>query len=330
MMMMMMTERARHRQRTRRSPVLAGALVIVLLFALALWPSGGSPSRSATRVTTSPAFFAPSALPGLLSEGLTERPVPQAVAADLLAATKKLPSGYADGCHVDQAATTAPACTYGDPLGSTSVWLIGDSHAEQWLPALEIIGRAQHWKITAINKSACPPVSSTASTTFNNSAYPQCSSWNDYVLARVKAAHPALVIVAALGSEVENQGHSLATYLSALRAASDSVLLLGDTPTPNTDVPTCIATHLDNAAACALDPAVAAPQRAAAPLRAAAAEAGASFQSTTSWFCLSRGCPVIIDTTLMYRDNSHLSVVASQKYAPVLAQALRGHDPRLP
>ena len=325
-----MTPRARHRMRSRRSPVLAGGLVIALLFALALWPVGKTAPSSSAAATPSPAYFTPASLPSLLNEGLTDRPVPHSVAAQLLGAATILPSGYSDGCHVDQTATMAPACTYGDVSSMTSVWLIGDSHAEQWLPALEVIGLAHHWKIVAINKSACPPVAPGSSTTFNSSAYPQCSTWNAYVLARIKAARPSLVIVTALASEVVTRQRSMTAYLASLKTEANHVLLLGDTPNPSTDIPSCIATHLDNAATCALDPIVAAPAAQRAAYHDIATAAGVAFQPTTRWFCVIRGCPVIVDTTLMYRDNSHLTVSASRKYAPVLDQALLRADPSLP
>ena len=50
---------------------------------------------------------------------------------------------------------TAP-CIFGDTTSRTTVVLMGDSHAEHWLPAVDRIGRERHWKIVAMVKPACP------------------------------------------------------------------------------------------------------------------------------------------------------------------------------
>ena len=46
-------------------------------------------------------------------------------------------------------------CTFGDPEGATTVALVGDSKAMQWLPALQQAGREPGWRIVTYGKSAC-------------------------------------------------------------------------------------------------------------------------------------------------------------------------------
>ena len=50
---------------------------------------------------------------------------------------------------------TAP-CIFGDSMRRRTVVLMGDSHAEHWLPAMDRIGRERHWKVYAMVKPACP------------------------------------------------------------------------------------------------------------------------------------------------------------------------------
>lgn len=51
--------------------------------------------------------------------------------------------------------TTVPDdCVFGDPIGDKTVVLAGDSHARQWLPALDLIGRNEGWRVIAWTKSA--------------------------------------------------------------------------------------------------------------------------------------------------------------------------------
>ncbi len=59
-----------------------------------------------------------------------------------------------DGCHVQTGKSKAKVCTYGDKDSSTKVLLFGDSHAASWLPALDALGKSQHWRILNLTKSA--------------------------------------------------------------------------------------------------------------------------------------------------------------------------------
>ena len=47
---------------------------------------------------------------------------------------------------------------YGDADSSDTIVLTGDSHAAQWLPALERLARERGWRLVAVTKSACPAV----------------------------------------------------------------------------------------------------------------------------------------------------------------------------
>ena len=46
----------------------------------------------------------------------------------------------------------------GDPKGSVSIALYGDSHIGQWIPALNREGKIHHWKLRVFAKSGCPSV----------------------------------------------------------------------------------------------------------------------------------------------------------------------------
>jgi hypothetical protein len=54
-----------------------------------------------------------------------------------LQAPGDVPRAYADGCQQGRPSSEPLTCTYGDPDAASSVALVGDSKALQWLPALD-------------------------------------------------------------------------------------------------------------------------------------------------------------------------------------------------
>jgi hypothetical protein len=66
------------------------------------------------------------------------------------------PANTQTGCALFWQEITAPACVWGDRVGSHTLVLLGDSHARMWLPAFDVIGKRLHWKVVLLSKSSCP------------------------------------------------------------------------------------------------------------------------------------------------------------------------------
>ena len=64
-----------------------------------------------------------------------------------------------DGCLVERPVLESGECTYGPDDRSANVFLLGDSHGQQYFPALERIGRDKGWRITGLTKVGCTPAS---------------------------------------------------------------------------------------------------------------------------------------------------------------------------
>ena len=62
----------------------------------------------------------------------------------------------ADGCMGLDATSVPPTCFYGDPNGTFTLALVGDSHAAQWFLALDAIAKARHWRLETFAKVRCP------------------------------------------------------------------------------------------------------------------------------------------------------------------------------
>ena len=82
----------------------------------------------------------------------------------------------------------------------------------------------------------------------------ECGPWRDNVAARLAAEHPALIVMSSYryrqtgaSANIEpNQAwrDGLTKTLDQLRPLAPQVLVLGDTPTPASNVPSCLSSHL--------------------------------------------------------------------------------------
>jgi len=266
----------------------------------------------------------------------TAAPVPADPIPPLTEVGDARPVIYSDGCHLSVKATVSGPCAYADTRSSTKVVLIGDSHAAQWFPAVEAIALERGWRLESLTKSACPAADVPVWNVSLKRAYSECEQWRAATLERIARERPALVIVsntrnidlvvdgkrsASLTQEALWDS-ALARTLAALSASAGEVVLLGDTPKPDSDPPGCLARNLANALSCARS-----WSKSVSPIRIAAerdvsAAAGLVFVDPTPWICPSDPCPVIIDRYVVYMDGGHIAAPFARALAPYLDAAL--------
>jgi len=67
---------------------------------------------------------------------------------------------YDNGCHQGyEGNSIEEKCVFGDAKAIRSIVLLGDSHAAQWFPALDIWATRNHFKLHVFTKSSCPALS---------------------------------------------------------------------------------------------------------------------------------------------------------------------------
>ena len=260
-----------------------------------------------------------------LQQGVVTELVPSNLAPSLAKARSDKPQIYADGCILSNGQVSGKDCFYGDTTSAITIALFGDSHAAQWFPALQEMALQNHWRLDVRTKKGCP----TADIPIADPARgPECGPWRTKVIAQLTAEHPDLIIMsayrytttrAAVGANPDDVWRNgMQTTLDEMRPLAKNVLVLGDTPTPLTDVPGCVASHLRHVSAC-MNPRTAAivPGRLAVELDVATAHQ-ATFVPTGDWLCTSSECPVVIGNLLVYRDNSHMTTATSLWLEPYL------------
>jgi hypothetical protein len=262
-------------------------------------------------------------------------PLPADLQPSLQDAAKDLPVSYSDGCHLDFASTDPPPCTYGDPSSPTTVALIGDSHAAQWLPALQVLAQEHDWRLVSLTKSACPISSAQVWDQVLKREYRECDVWHQRVLSRLSAEHPALAFVASASgyqlvegadrtpvAQAMDAWHAgIVDFLGKVKQQAARVVYLAEDPHLPFDPLDCLASHA-SVEGCPSPRSDVVDATYAAFESTLTAELGIQLVSPTDWVCPGDSCPLVRGTYLVFRDDQHLTATWVALLAPVLEAAI--------
>lgn len=246
------------------------------------------------------------------------RHVPANLKPSLKAAPNDTPPSYSNGCHTFQGSAKIHPCVFGDPNGSTTVALFGDSHALQWEPALDRAAKRNDWRLVVITKSACPSVD----VRFRSRAFPNdggpCKTWRERAIVWLRKHVPDVLIVSnSRGYTIVDAndhvvprdpawGQGLDRTLSALPSAAH-ILVIGDSPHMDAIVPSCLAAHMSNISACETSRGKSQNRKHDDVERTTAEANGASFRSLSDLICSYDPCPVLAGNVVMWRNDTHLT-----------------------
>jgi peptidoglycan/LPS O-acetylase OafA/YrhL len=272
-----------------------------------------------------------------LSAALVPRPVPRNLIPSPATAHDDKAAVFVDGCNLSYLQTAPPPCVFGDPAAPRRVVLWGDSHAAQWEPALDDLGKRDHWRVESLTKATCPPLPLALRSPVLGRPFRECEEFNRDVLARIQREQPALVVLGiarhyspprqlSRDYRLAVYGaawlHALQTRVVELIAAGSEVVVLGPTPKPPADEPTCVADHLPDATACAGSRPAEVDAAGMTAERAAVTAAGGHYVSVADWLCTAVRCPAVIGNLLVHRDDNHLSTYLVRWLEPLLAANL--------
>jgi hypothetical protein len=287
----------------------------------------GEPSAA----SRDPGVSAEAATPTTAPEPTTAGgPVPEPLRSRLQIERSMVPRIFKDGCHDEATDVVVGECVYGDPTSPVSVFLIGDSHAAQWFPTLEALATTHRWRLVSLTKGSCPIAAIQVWSPSLKRASTECDDWREKVVDRIKAEHPALVVVSNSrvqrlmvdGKPIISQEHepiwidALRTELRELQKDADRVVLIGDTPNPKNDPPDCLSQHLDDMLACTNAKARSTNTKRARNEDTLAESIGVTWIDPTDWVCPTDPCPVVIDGYLVYRDSGHIATSFATALAP--------------
>ena len=320
-------ERPTQRGRLRRSRwALGGVLVAALVVGGAQAVQASLPDLNVGSTSTVVGQADSRTLQNTVGASLGIKHVPADLVPNLQAAPHDVPVSDHDGCHADFLVVKQPACVFGDPQGVHTLALVGDSHAQQWLPALDREAKLVHWRVVAWTKAAC----SIADLHLNNDAlhreFKECDTWRKITMGRIKQLDPDIV-VASQSDNVPGTQFSNTTWADATAKAmttfSDEGLravYVMDTPVPVSSGPDCVAEHIDDVSKCIRSRKGDSIYTYKGRHEAMAGTLAAAHVTTVEpadWLCTAAKCPMVIGNILVYRDASHMSASYSRFLAPM-------------
>ena len=255
--------------------------------------------------------------------------VPSDMRPSLLRATKDLPRIYSTGCHDIGVAAALDRCVFGDVGAPRTMVLLGDSHAAQWFPALETIASEHGWELRTLTRPACPAPDVVVESRRLKRRDTECEQWRRRALARIAEIDDVLVVMSSSrdyktpdGEDIDAGWAAGVARTVAAIGEGARVVIIGDTPRPSFDVPRCLSAHLEDALACAPEPAVVVDDDHREIEARSAEDAGAVFVDPTRWVCPGSPCRVIAGNILVYRDRDHITTTFAASLSDELARAL--------
>lgn len=242
---------------------------------------------------------------------------------------------YSDECDVSRAATSSSACVHGDPNGSRTAVIYGDSHAAMWIPAFDLIGKSNDWKIIQLNKPGCVAPDFPTYSNVLGREYTECIEYRAWAIDKIAEISPDLVVITnaydgslrSTGSEGTSDGvpeaweEGLGKTLDAITPHADRVIVLGDQAYPSQAGINCLEANPSDVTKCgdAFDDAVHADHNA---MEARVAEEhGAEYVDIVPWMCTDDFCPAVIGDITVHRDRMHINETFAIYLAEVLGNA---------
>jgi peptidoglycan/LPS O-acetylase OafA/YrhL len=230
-------------------------------------------------------------------------------------------------------------CEFGDRNSSTTVVLLGDSHAEHWLGGLDRVGRERGWRIVAMVKGGCPVADMPELTNARRRRYyEQCARYREAMVRRIIALKPAVAILASWDHYMPVDGSTSAWQVTPatwerglhrtyerLSAARIPTIVIRDVPHTEFDVPGCLsrrAARLPFSPACVYERRGALSDVAIAAQTRAAQGTAVRFVDMNDQICPSARCGVVRNGAVVFTDDNHLTASFSRSVAPALGARL--------
>lgn len=221
-------------------------------------------------------------------------------------------------------------CTFGDLNGVKEVYLVGGSHAEQWMAPLDSLGKQFHFKVIPLVRQSCPAFVEDVEGIFNE----ECAEFNEQMIKRLEEVQPDLVVsnstrpLLEMGSGIDEVPQSYETLWNFLEEQNIPFMGVRDNPwfiAPdggNWMVSQCYE-ESGTFEGCSFDRKFFyAPEDPAQKVLAGRPNMLAV--DTSDWFCPDVMCIPVIGNIYVYRDGNHMSDEYALSLAPLLWEYMRG------
>jgi peptidoglycan/LPS O-acetylase OafA/YrhL len=220
-------------------------------------------------------------------------------------------------------------CHLGDATSSNKLVVFGDSHMEMWMPAILPMAQADSWNVIPLARKGCVVPS------WIGNGYPDtdaatvsaCHAWYRWAIRQAQRLRPDVILIGGCCSG--DQGSTAATIrntysktAAALRRVARTVILVEDEELLPVQPVDCLLASGATLRSCMVT--IAGDSLAfndGIPTLAKAAHLG--FLKTRGWFCYQDQCPMVVGTTIVYRDAGHITPEYAQRLAAPFRTAFR-------
>jgi hypothetical protein len=211
---------------------------------------------------------------------------------------------------------TRKVCNLGDPTGTKTLVVFGNSHSVMWVPALSLIAKAEGWKLYPIVREACAYEVFVNVDQFWNPKNP-CSTFYVWAMTTIERIHPDVIV---MGSYDESPGWIAGEeqVVRQLKPLTKRFILLGD-DVEGVAPESCLALPGATQGTCARREGSNAHVLQAQKI---ATTRKVNFLDIRPLMCEDEICPAEIGGFIPTKDSAHLTPQFSTFVAPALALAL--------
>ena len=210
------------------------------------------------------------------------------------------------------------------------VALLGDSHAEHWRAALDVVAQAKRWRAVSLTRSGCPLDTAEAQLA-PASRTDDCRQWNREVVAWLER-HPEIhTVFVSAHAAAQFARDPVAGYRAAwqsLPASVRRIYVLRETPQRvHVETVSCVEqlrrAHEPIGTRCAEPRALALPPDPEAEAAQDPGDDRVRLLDLTDFMCTPSLCPPVIGGALVLKDGDHLTRSFSATLGPYVLRALR-------
>ncbi|MEI7059203.1 acyltransferase family protein [Nocardioides sp. CCNWLW239] len=231
--------------------------------------------------------------------------------------------------------TERDLCVDGDPKGTKTMVVFGNSHALHWVPTLNRIAKAHDFRTYFLVKNRCVSASITTDRgTDEQDPYTECDDFNRWAFSQYKRLDADLTVVSTappikgvfdedeswVGDKDEINELMRPAYtdfLDRVDRHTKRTVLIRDIQGFDANAGTCLSRPGATLGDCLMKP-VESRETAIDVQVEAAEDAGVDAVDMGSYFCWDGSCPAVVGDTITHYDGTHMS----RQYAPQLAEPL--------
>jgi len=233
---------------------------------------------------------------------------------------RSVPSTYSNGCHLPQTEFKLRPCYSKQTPNQATIYLVGDSHAAQWIPGIEAVNTSDSLNFRFLTKSSCPFVPLNLDS--------NCDRWLENVIKDIRKTRPEGIVISNLTNGQYLNFYSPENYskfwlsrfeLLLKRIPSRSkILLIEDTPYSSFDTSQCLLSQ--NQSDCRFQ---FRPSPLTTQIRDFAIRNKITYISFKDRLCPTSECLPGDSLINYYRDEHHISVSTSKRFGPYLMSQIK-------